>query len=571
MEEKKDNLFEETVEDSSEVNEAISQKASTAEDTAKNKWILWVMGIVLAGLIAFLIIYITGKPAGTKTANDTTTNTTTNTSIEQGEGELLATVGEIEIKSGAVREQAIKILAQSQQIQPEQLDTSDPQVAQSIKQAQTYLLSQFVQNAIFAESLRLEGIEVTEQDLLTTASATIDDQIKPYVSQKPMDEWGAEEQTNWGNWLTQQGFGSEEDLRQDFILRYPEELKIDTYKRLLYGDELAKITITELEAKNWFEAPGRIKLSHILFSYNAETDPPEKEAEARNLADKTRLTVLSGSNFSQLASELSQDPSATQNGGDLGWYMIQDGKLTNEQGASFVPEFEKAALRLNKGDISALVKTQFGFHIITVTEAENNGSRYSVPEGIRITSIQVLGQSPMSGEEGTSAQLSPEELEAKANEALSKVLSGELTFAEAVAKYSDDQMTASNGGEIPSMMATDQSGFFWADLILAAQYDGQGMYPFEKNVVEKLWTLKAGEIFPEPIRTASGWFIGKVIAHRQAETAIFENMVKQATADRLAAKKVEFERAWMEDAREKINIEYTDASGMNTPQNIPQP
>ncbi|MCK5743248.1 MAG: hypothetical protein KAH30_00760, partial [Caldisericia bacterium] len=141
MEEKKDNLFEETVEDSSEVNETTSQKASTAEDTAKNKWILWVMGIVLAGLIAFLIIYITGKPADTKTVNDTTTNTTTNASIEQGEGELLATVGEIEIKSGAVREQAIKILAQSQQIPPEQLDTSDPQVAQSIGQAQTYLLS----------------------------------------------------------------------------------------------------------------------------------------------------------------------------------------------------------------------------------------------------------------------------------------------------------------------------------------------------------------------------------------------------------------------------------------------
>ncbi len=58
---------------------------------------------------------------------------------------------------------------------------------------------------------------------------------------------------------------------------------------------------------------------------------------------------------------------------------------------------------------------------------------------------------------------SGEELEAKANEALSKVLSSELTFAEAVTKYSDDQMTASNGGEIPSMMATDQSGLhvFW--------------------------------------------------------------------------------------------------------------
>jgi len=251
--------------------------------------------------------------------------------------------------------------------------------------------------------------------------------------------------------------------------------------------------------------------------------------------------------------------------------MIQNGKLVNEQGAQFVPEFEKAAMRLREGEVSPIVETQFGFHIITVTKTENNGSRYNINEGIRIASIQILQQSQIPGEEGAGAPLSPAELEAKANEALSKILSGEITFAEAVSQYSDDQMTASNGGEIPSFMATDQSGYFWADLALAAQYEGQGMYPYEVDVVRKLWTLPAGDVYPEPIRTSNGWFIGKVIAHRMAEIAVFESMAERVTSDKLASKKADFEQNWMENARENIKIEYTDASGMNTQQNIGQP
>ncbi|MEZ4812336.1 MAG: peptidylprolyl isomerase [Caldisericia bacterium] len=49
----------------------------------------------------------------------------------------------------------------------------------------------------------------------------------------------------------------------------------------------------------------------------------------------------------------------------------------------------------------------------------------------------------------------------RADEALRKILNGELDFVEAVSLYSDDQITKSNGGEIPSFMASDSSGFFW--------------------------------------------------------------------------------------------------------------
>lgn len=93
-----------------------------------------------------------------------------------------------------------------------------------------------------------------------------------------------------------------------------------------------------------------VNASHILINFGTDTAAAKKQAE------EILKRAKNGEDFDKLAFELSQDPSAKQNNGDLGWFT---------KGA-MVKEFEDAAMNGSVGSITGPVKTQFGFHIIKV-------------------------------------------------------------------------------------------------------------------------------------------------------------------------------------------------------------
>jgi peptidyl-prolyl cis-trans isomerase C len=95
---------------------------------------------------------------------------------------------------------------------------------------------------------------------------------------------------------------------------------------------------------------------HILFRATANDEKAGKEAEDKVKAVIVRLKK--GEDFAKVAGELTEDPSGKANGGDLGYF-------TKEQ---MVPEFSEAAFKLEKGQVSEPVKTQFGWHVIKVEE-----------------------------------------------------------------------------------------------------------------------------------------------------------------------------------------------------------
>ncbi|HXX26111.1 MAG TPA: peptidylprolyl isomerase, partial [Pseudolabrys sp.] len=95
---------------------------------------------------------------------------------------------------------------------------------------------------------------------------------------------------------------------------------------------------------------------HILIRTTAGDDKASKEAEDKIKAIIVRLNK--GEDFAKVAGEATEDPSGKANGGDLGYF-------TKEQ---MVPEFADAAFKLDKGKISAPVKTQFGWHVIKVED-----------------------------------------------------------------------------------------------------------------------------------------------------------------------------------------------------------
>jgi peptidyl-prolyl cis-trans isomerase D len=110
--------------------------------------------------------------------------------------------------------------------------------------------------------------------------------------------------------------------------------------------------------KDPYRTQDRVKARHILLNTTGKSKDEEVAIKAK--ADSLLKQLKSGGDFAKLATENSQDPGSATKGGDLGW-------LTHGQ---TVPEFDKAAFTLKPGEISDLIKTQYGYHIIQVQEKE---------------------------------------------------------------------------------------------------------------------------------------------------------------------------------------------------------
>jgi len=110
------------------------------------------------------------------------------------------------------------------------------------------------------------------------------------------------------------------------------------------------------ENQDKFNQGETIRASHILIGVDAKASDAEKK-KAREKAEKLRKQLTGGADFAALAKENSTCPSSQQ-GGDLGYF----GK------GQMVPPFEKAAFGLKKDEISDVVETSFGYHIIKLTD-----------------------------------------------------------------------------------------------------------------------------------------------------------------------------------------------------------
>jgi peptidyl-prolyl cis-trans isomerase D len=127
--------------------------------------------------------------------------------------------------------------------------------------------------------------------------------------------------------------------------------------------QTAQVSDDELKAQyqqniQQYQVPSRVHVEHILLMTVGKTDAEVEEI--RQKAEDVLNQAKKGAKFEDLAKKYSEDPGTKDKGGDLGW-------LTQGQ---TVPEFEKTAFGLDKGKMSDLVKTQYGFHIIKVLDKE---------------------------------------------------------------------------------------------------------------------------------------------------------------------------------------------------------
>jgi peptidyl-prolyl cis-trans isomerase C len=172
-------------------------------------------------------------------------------------------------------------------------------------------------------------------------------------------------------------FPSNEDFSKQLsqVGQTPEQLsetirKMLQQQRWLESQLTGKTEVTEEEAKKFYEEnkteftqPETVKASHILFRVNKE-DSEEVVDQKLKAAQGAEARAKKGEDFTALAKELSEEPGAKESGGDLGFFPKD----------RMVPEFAEAAFNEKVGEVSNPVRTQFGWHVIKVTEKKPAGT-----------------------------------------------------------------------------------------------------------------------------------------------------------------------------------------------------
>jgi peptidyl-prolyl cis-trans isomerase SurA len=186
--------------------------------------------------------------------------------------------------------------------------------------------------------------------------------------------------------------------------------------------------ITPAEVKAFFEMIPKDSLPY--FSSEVELSeivvyPKVNEVERKKSIDKLeglKQRILDGEDFAVLAKTFSDDPGSARNGGDLGW----------QKRGSFVQEFEEAAYRLDNGELSPIVESSFGFHLIQMLERRGNN--------FHTRHILIKPEITEDDHEMTRVML---------DSIRSVILEGKMSFDLAVKRHSDkDAQSYNNGGRM---------------------------------------------------------------------------------------------------------------------------
>ena len=244
--------------------------------------------------------------------------------------------------------------------------------------------------------------------------------------------------------------------------------ELEGYKEQLAQPYLTEKNVTDQLIKEAYERMKQeVNASHILVNVASDADPKDTLA-AYNKIMELRQRTLAGEDFNTLARTTSDDPSAKENSGNLGYFTA----------LQMLYPFEKAAFNTPKGQISPPVRTRFGYHIIKVNEVRPAQGE------IKVAHIMVRATPGIPKADSVVAK---KKIDALYNRVLRKENWDKLT-----SQFSEDASSATKGGELP--------------------WFGTGrMLPSFEEAAFKL--TNPGDI-SKPVQTPYGWHIIKLIERR---------------------------------------------------------
>ena len=269
------------------------------------------------------------------------------------------------------------------------------------------------------------------------------------------------------------------DTTEEFI-RDLKQYRSQLAKPYLMDQKVTK----ELLDEAWERSQVEYRSSHILIGIAKDASPGDTLLAFQKAAN-FKMRLNDGEDFAELAKEVSDDPSARTNGGDLGFYTVFD----------LVYPFENAAYNTSVGEVSEPVRTEFGYHLIKITE------RIPTRGQIKVAIILKSSMYGMSEEEHAT-------LKTEIDQIYDKLVSG-ADFGETAMKYSEDKNSGSRGGQLP--------------------WFGVGNKP--KDFEQAAFSLKNIGDFSEPVLTQLGWYIFKLIDRqiptREEMASTFERKISR--------------------------------------------
>ena len=311
------------------------------------------------------------------------------------------------------------------------------------------------------------------------------------------------------------------EIREELFRVRKDNMLVEQVQQAL----LANVEVTPSEVKRYYNEMSKDSIPMVNSKYEIAhlvKNPPitlEQKLEVKDKLYKMRKRILNGERFSTLALLYSEDPGSAKKGGELGF----TGR------GEFAPEFEAAAFNLRDGEISEVVETEFGFHIIQMIERRGD---YVNVRHILMT-----------------VKVAPEALQEAYDEldSIAALINNDsITFDEAVRRFSDEKDRI-NGGVLVNPM----SG---GTLFDASELDQQ-----VAGVVNR---MKVGEISaPVPMKTSDNKDACRLIYLKKKTEPHKANLRDDYTVIRdlaMQKKREEIINNWIESKSGKAYIKVCD-------------
>lgn len=363
------------------------------------------------------------------------------------------------------------------------------------------LMSQVLDNLVVQKVLYVKALE----DTLTVEDRIVDEELDRNI-QRLVQQFGSREKVKeyYGNSIEKIKRNFEEETRQGLMAK------------MVMGQRETKVKISRREVEEFYKTmkdslpdlPESFHIANLLLKIK----PGDvSKARARARLEKVQEKLNAGADFEEMAEEYSDDEASAANGGELGFF--QRGEL--------VREFEEVAYQLEPGEISGIVESSFGFHIIQLIERQ----------GEKINCRHILSAlEPTIEDEKIVVK--------KIKEIHKKIVSGEATFEEMVDKYSEDLTSKDVHGDL---------GWWEKDMLQPKEF---------KWALEG---LEPGEV-SEPIKTQLGYHILKIIEKQESRPIDIKKDWERVEAFALQLKKQRELEKWVEKLKENIYINIKEVA-----------